>query len=175
MTALPQPILVLVERFAHFFQRMTGITPMKIALVGDTLAGVCFIATLAIPDVSMGSKIYAAVMGLGLMYMTVMIYPRIESEITKNAANGLVNNQKVNMISILLRLMFSVMVIQQVYGLFTVSSSFQHVNDALISLGFWIALYFMACDPLPPAESKLSKFFASITPSSKKLVPRKIT
>lgn len=170
MTVLPQPILVLVERFAHFFQRLTGITPMKIALVGDTLAGVCFLATLAIPEVSVGSKIYSAVMGLGLMFMTVKIYPRIEKEIAKNAANGLVNQQKVNMISIMLRVVFSVMVIQQVYGMFTVSSSLKLVNDALISVGFWIALYFMACDPLPPGESTLSKFLASLVPSTKKLV-----
>lgn len=156
-------VLGITERFAHFIQRNFGIKPILIALAGDILFACSLISRWFIPGVtvSMTVKIIDAVIFLATFWATVVIYPREEREIERSLSIGLSNSNKISPTQqtgrVFVLIIFALSLKKILNDL-----SLENFNTTLTWLGLLIAMYFIACDPLPPAPSRLRKLMNSI-------------
>jgi hypothetical protein len=155
--------LSVAERIAHFIQRNFGIKPISIALGGDVLFACSLISGWFIPGVTVSttSKFIDVLMFIVIFLSTIVVYPRDENDIERDAASGLSNKNKINPIQQAFRIL-SLFVFALSLLHFCNKTSLESLNNLLKGLGILIALYFIACDPLPPTPSRFRKLLESL-------------
>jgi len=156
------PILDLVEEFAQLVERLTGIPPLKIALVGEIIAGVSAISVWMVPDIPFALKILNTMTFGVVVLSTIFKYPQVEKIIKEDSANKLSNRFKVMPFYIFARVALTVLVLNSLANIWDDGLTLSFLVRTIMIVGVWVLFYFMCCDPLPPGtESKLKKFLAS--------------
>ena len=78
----------------------------------------------------------------------------------RNVADGLSNRRKMDPIHQILRVTILTMFALSLTAFFN-DMSLKNLNGSLQVFGLLLALYFIACDPLPPAPSRFRKLIES--------------
>lgn len=141
---------------------MTGLVPIKIALVGEVIFGVSLIAAWLIPTSTVLDKIVNTVGFFVIVWFTAFVYPQLEREIAQDCVNKRSNRRKVHPFYIFFRCVGTVFLLSDILRISMLTITLSMFVTFMATLGFWIAAYFLCCDPLPPGtESKLKKFLSS--------------
>ncbi len=167
-------ILAAIEKFAHWFQEMTGKTNyfligfvalIKLGFVLMILwSGVGRLPpeNLVIGDCLMIAKkhwLWTIVIATGLLFESLFSWQLDEVKSFKRLEQGLANPKKKSVPQIIWRLANLSMV-----GGFC-GWSFLSDRQYLIffvCMFIWIGLYLEACDPLPPCRGKIGEFLQSL-------------
>lgn len=161
MKVIDKPLVDLVEKFAQFIQRMTGITPIKIALVGEMVFGTSLMSVWILPEYPMLLKIMVTVAFTCILIYTFFAFPEFEQEIKNDVANKRSNQFKINPVHIYWRLGSLVCFVFSVFSVVFRTALLDLYIALVLSAGSLVASYFLACDPLSPSESKFKKFLSS--------------
>jgi hypothetical protein len=151
--------LLPTERVAHFVQRNFGIKPLTIAMIGDIVFACSIIWRWFIPGVTVGiiGKIFDAALFFFIFWITIVVYPSEEDQIDRDASRGLSNVNKISPIQMTLRVFFLILLTINLLALAS-DTSLLNLNTVIQGSGLVIAMYFAACDPLPPGPSRFRKW-----------------
>ena len=151
-----------LEKFAHWFQKLTGKNCFWLAKIAAVFHGL-FIVVILMPGVFLGNQAIAIVSGILMMFTFFTVFKHftlikhrervVLSARKKNLSNPfkvLDYDWRITVLFVILLCLF-IMVID--YFLF-------YFGAMLAFLMFWQGLlyYFSACDPLPPAKSKVKEW-----------------
>lgn len=181
MTYLDSAIVKLLERFCHWFQRLTGRTNVWLAaqltnlsvIIYFVWAGVSFWRT----DVAL--RVAVGLFCAGLFYVLTQTVLRVPIEAHENAAyqrvaKGFGNPRRVR--DALMRSLFLTLSLVLVVPVFVLYLNLRtHVALAgysvIVLLSYsligltTIVLYLLACDPLPPCVGRVAEWLRGSAPS----------
>ena len=171
---IDSPILDLVERFCHWFQRMTGRTNVWLAVQLTNLSIIVYFVWAGIYfwtiDDAM-ARFALVVFCIGLLYLLSQTVFKesieaYESNAYRRVAKGLRNPRRVRD-----QLMRTLFVSLSVVLAVPVVVVYLTLHLTVVVLSHWLlvlttlVLYLLACDPLPPCMGKVTEWLRSISRS----------
>lgn len=171
---IDSPILDLVERFCHWFQRMTGRTNVWLAVQLTNLSIIVYfvwagIYFWTIDDAMARFALVAFCIGLLYLLSQTIFKESIEayeSNAYRRVAKGLRNPRRLRD-----QLMRTLFVSLSVVLAVPVVVVYLTLHLTVVVLSHWLlvlttlVLYLLACDPLPPCAGKVTVWLRGMTPS----------
>lgn len=162
---LDMAILSRSERFAHAVQRQTGWNNLVLRNAAMAFAGGCILCRVLLQAWTTGrfrGSWAIDYLLIAWIAMYVLFSEHDEQQAQFRAQRGLCNPRKISPAHLLIRWLWLYLT---AFGVALVASM-PHDPELWLnlgmSLGFWLATVFEACDPLPPCRGKMREWLEAV-------------
>ena len=170
MQRLDARIIEWLEKWCHKFQRLTGKTHYLILQILLIFTGM---STLAMGlGIAPGFEVSILNIIFGITYLLPAFFINaIEAEALERVRKGVANPYKLKhprsrLTVLFMNIVCLLFLLMMIFGLVTPQPAEKYTTSVIFggvfaNVTFWalaLALYLMACDPLPPCESKIKEW-----------------